>query len=121
MLKPIPARILRHTAVLHVCESADVWGNATTQDVELTNVCIQPTHDTRMTATNTEVVLTSLMFVDARLSTPVGIDIAALQDTSESNGALLKLTFNDRNYTVASVDTLYDDTGEYHHAEVGLV
>lgn len=121
MLTPIPARILKHTVVFHVCTGVDVWQNPTVTDLTVSKVVMQPTHETRKTTTNTEVVLRSLLFIDARRSSPSNLDVQALQQTSEANGLPLTLTFGGNTYTVLTVDTLYDDEGVYHHAEVGLV
>lgn len=121
MLKPIPAKILTHTADLLVCSAIDEWQSPTQTTVTLSNICIQPMHETRMTKDNTEVALSSVAFIDARLSTPAGYDFQQAQDLSEANGAPLELIYQGRTYTVLTVDTLVDDTGAYHHTELGLV
>lgn len=121
MIKPIPAKILTHSAVLEVCTGLDRWQERTYTEVALQHICVQPMHETRMTKDNTEVALTSVAFVDARVSSPAGYDFQAAQDTSESNGAPLALVYNGRQYTVLTVDALVDDTGAYHHTELGLV
>ena len=120
MLRPIPARILTHSATLKQCTGIDVWEAPTYTDTELTHICVQPSHETRMDNTNTEVALTSVAFIDARLSTPRGFDFQAAQDASEANGAPLALIYGGRHYTVLTVDALCDDTGAYHHTELGL-
>lgn len=120
MLRPIPARILTHTATLKQCTGIDVWQEPTYTDTELTHICVQPVHETRMDATNTEVALTSIAFIDARLSSPQGFDFQAAQDTSEANGCPLAFIYQGRHYTVLTVDALCDDTGAYHHTELGL-
>lgn len=120
MLRPIPANILTHTATLHECTGVDVWQNPTFKDTTLTRINVQPVHNTVMTKDNTEVALTSVAFIDARLSRPSGYDYQAAQDRSEASGAPLELIYNGRRYTVLTVDTLCDDTGAYHHTELGL-
>ena len=120
MLKPIPAKILTHSATLKQCSGVDVWENPTYTDTPLTHICVQPTHETRMTKDNTEEALTSVAFIDARLSTPAGFDFEAAQLASEANGQPLALIYRDRLYVVLTVDTLVDDTGAYHHTELGL-
>lgn len=120
MLRPIPARILTHTATLQQCTGVDVWENPTYTETPLKRICIQPMHTTVMTKDNTEVALTSVAFVDARLSRPKGFDFQAAQEASEANGAPLELLYQGRRYTVLTVDTIVDDTGAYHHTELGL-
>lgn len=121
MLKPIPAKMLHHSVVFRIVAGTDVWQNPQVQEVTASKVCMQPSSETRRTAQNTEVVLRSMLFVDARLSRPIGIDPAALKVQSEQNGAPLTCTFNGQSYTVHTVETLYDDEGRLHHYEVGLV
>ena len=120
MLKPIPAKILTHTATLRQCTGVDKWQEPTYTDTTLLHICIQPTHETRLNEMNTEVSLNSIAFVDARLSSPAGFDFQAAQDTSEANGAPLALIYQGRHYVVVTVDALCDDTGAYHHTELGL-
>jgi hypothetical protein len=120
MLRPIPAKILTHTATLRQCAGVDVWQEPSYTDTTLSRICVQPTHDTRLTKDDTEVALTSIAFIDARLSSPPGFDFAAAQDESEANGQPLAFEFNGRRYTVVTVDTLCDDHGGYHHTELGL-
>lgn len=122
MLRPIPSRILKHTVTLQACEDVDTyqspsWGPVIT----LSNVCMQPSNETKKSKDNTEVVLRGVCFVDARRSFPAGIDLDALQKQSESNGQPMTLLFNGNQYTILTVDTLYDDTGILHHTELGLV
>lgn len=122
MLRPIPSRILKHTVTLQVCESVDINQTPTWEPIiTLSNVCMQPSNETKKSKDNTEVVLRGVCFVDARRSTPAGIDLDELQIQSEANGSPMTLLFNGSQYTVLTVDTLYDDTGIYHHTELGLV
>ena len=120
MLKPIPARILTHDAVLQQCSGIDIWGKPTYMDLPLANICIQPTHETRMTKENTEVVLNSVAFIDARISQPANVDYMLMQSVSEQNGAPLNIVYNGKTYVVVNVDALCDDTGKLHHTELGL-
>lgn len=120
MLRPIPARILTHSATLKQCTGIDVWQEPTYTDIPLEHICVQPVHETRMDATNTEVALTSVAFIDARLSSPQGFDFQQAQDISEANGCPLAFYYQGRHYIVLTVDALCDDTGAYHHTELGL-
>lgn len=125
MLKPIPDRILQHAVTFQVCTGVDVWQKPTTESVEVRRVCMQPSTETRFVSRygvhNTEVTFRAVLFIDAQLSLPKGIEPAALKEQSEANGAPLRCDFNGISYTVHTVDTLYDDTSVIHHWEVGLV
>lgn len=119
-MEPIPSRILAHSITLKTCAATDVWQNPAFVDTAVNKVCMQPTHETRRTRDNTEVVLRSLLFADAVRSVPA-LDYESLQIQSESNGKPMQLVFNGNTYTVLTIDKLYDDTGRLHHWELGLV
>lgn len=121
MLRPIPSRILKHTVTLQICTGVDVWQNPSWRQTTLSKVCIQPSNETKKAKDNTEVVLAGICFVDARRSSPAGIDLDAMQQQSETNGKPMTLIFNGSTYTILTVDTLYDDAGVYHHTELGVV
>lgn len=121
MLQPIPSRILKHTVTLQHCTGVDMWQAPTWDQTTLSRVCMQPSNETKKAKDNTEVVLRGVCFVDARRSSPAGIDLDALQKQSESNGWPMTLLFDGNQYTILTVDTLYDDTGILHHTELGLV
>lgn len=117
----LPYRILKHSATLQVCTGVDMWQAPTWTQTALGRICMQPTNETKKTKDNTEVVLAGLCFVDSTRSTPAGIDLDALQIQSEANGQPMTLLFNGSTYMVLTVDTLYNDTGELCHTELGLV
>lgn len=121
MLKPIPRKILTHTITLKVCTGTDVWQNPTFTAQTIENVCMQPSNETLRSQSNTEVVLRALLFIDARRSTPAGINLEALKTASESAGAQMQVVFDGTTYTVRTVERMFDDTGAFHHTEVGLV
>ena len=121
MLRPIPSRILKHIVTLQICVSVDTHQSPTWSQTTLSRVCMQPSNETKKAKDNTEVVLRGVCFVDARRSSPAGIDLDAMQIESEANGQPMTLIFGGNTYTVLTVDTLYDDTGVLHHTELGLV
>ena len=118
----MPARILKHSAVLQVPTAVDVDRVVTYGDpIALSRVCIQPTNETRKTAENTEVLFRAILFFDARLSMPTGTDWDALKMQADAAGSDLKVTCSGQTYTVQSVDSCIDDCGNLHHVEVGLI
>ena len=120
-LSPIPARILKQSATLRVCSGVDMWQEPTWTETALGCICIQPSNETRKTKDNTEAVLQSHCLVDAVRSTPRGLDTDAIQQQRERKRQPMTLVFRDTPYTVLTVETLYDDTGQLHHWELGLV
>ena len=120
MLKPIPSRILRSTATVKVCNGTDLYQHQTYTDYTVSKVHLQPTNEIRKTADNTEIVLRSILFVDARTSTPFLDWYALLQSAHESGGDMLVIV-RGQTFTVVGVDELRDDTDNLHHWEVFLV
>ena len=119
MLKPIPSKILKSTATVRVCSGVDVYQNQTYTEYEVKRVHLQPTNEIRKTQNNTDCVLRSILFVDARISTPA-IDWYALLETAHAIGGDMRVIVRGQEYTVFSVDALRDDTDTLHHWEVGL-
>lgn len=120
MLKPIPSKILRSTATVRVCNGTDMYQNQTHDTYTVSKVHLQPTNEVRKTVDNTEVVLRSILFVDAQTSTP-SLDWCALFRQAHENQGDMYVIVREQTYTVAGVDELRDDTDIVHHWEVSLV
>ena len=120
MLRPIPSRILRSTATVKVCSGVDVYQNQTYTEYTVNKVHLQPTNEIRKTQDNTDCTLRSILFVDAKTSTP-SLDWCALLQTAHVNQGDMRVIVRDEEYTVLSIDALRDDTDQLHHYEVGCV
>lgn len=120
VLKPIPSKILRSTATVRVCNGMDRYQNQIYTEHTVKRVHLQPTNEVRKTQTNTDCTLRSILFVDARISTPQ-LDWCALFDSAHSIGGDMRVIVRGVEYTVLAVDALRDDTDNLHHYEVGLV
>lgn len=120
MLRPIPAQILKSTATVKVCTGVDMYQNQTYEEYTVKRVHLQPTNEVRKAQTDTEAVLRSILFVDARISTPA-LDWCALFQSAHDNAGDMRVIVRGVEYTVFSVDELRDDTDGLHHWEVGLV
>lgn len=120
MLPPIPAKILRSTATVKVCSGIDMYQNQTYTEYTVKRVHLQPTNEIRKSTTNTDETLKSILFVDARRSTPV-LDWYGLLTTAHDLGGDVRVTVRDVEYTVLSVDALRDSSDRLHHYEIGLV
>ena len=68
MLRPIPQSLLGDLAIIKVCTGMDAWQKPVWQDYEVSRVHLQNTNEVKKTKENTEVVLRSTLFIDARLS-----------------------------------------------------
>ena len=119
MLPPIPAKILRSTATVKVCTGVDVWQNQTYTEYTVNHVHLQPTTDIKKTTTNTDQQLRSIMFVDARRSTPF-LDWEGLLQAAHAVFGDMRVVVRGIEYTVLAVDALRDDSDRLHHYEVML-
>lgn len=120
MLRPIPARILRSTVTVKVCSSLDRYQKQTYTDYTVSRVHVQPTNEIRKTQDNTDCVLRSIMFVDARISSP-SLDWLGLLKEAHDLGGDIRVICDGEEFTVVGVDKLKDDTDRLHHWEVALV
>ena len=120
MRRPIPAQILKSAATVKVCNGVDAYQNQTYTEYQLKRVHLQPTNEVRKTQTNTEVVLRSILFVDAKTSTP-RLDWCKLLQDAHNIGGDVRIVVRGTEYTLLTVDELRDDTDNIHHWELGLV
>ena len=119
MLKPIPAKILRSTATVKVCTGTDIYQNQAYSTYTVKRVHLQPTEKIVKSATNTDLQLTGILFVDARISSP-SLDWRALLETAHDHGGDMRITVRGVTYTVETADGLRDDTDKLHHWEIGV-
>ena len=119
-LRPIPAKILRSTATVKVCTGLDRYQNQTYDEYTVNKVHLQPTNEIRKKPNNTECNLRSILFVDARISSPV-LDWDGLFSSAHEMGGDMRVIVRGIEYTVFSVDSLRDDTDQLHHWEVSLL
>lgn len=119
MLKPIPSKILKSAATVKVCSGVDRYQNQTYTEYSVKRVHLQPTNEIRKTQDNTDISLRSVLFVDARISTPK-LDWCALLQAAHENLGDVRVIVRGVEYTVISVDELRDDTDTLHHWEVSL-
>lgn len=120
MLRPIPARILQSTATVEVCRAIDRYHNQVWDEYTVTHVHLQPSNEVRKGNSDTDLTLTGILFVDARLSLPL-LDWPGLFHAANEVGGDMRVTVRNRTYTVRTVEELRDDTDKLHHYEIGLV
>lgn len=120
MLKPIPSKILKSTATVKVCTGVDRYQNQTYAEYTVKKVHLQPTNEIRKTPSNTDCTLRSILFVDARISTPK-LDWDGLFTSAHQIAGDMRVIVRGVEYTVVLVDSLMDDTDVLHHYEVCLV
>lgn len=96
-----------------------MYQNQTYQSYTVNKVHLQPTRAIIKSKDNTDIHLSSVLFVDARISHPT-IEWEQLLETSHDHGGDMRVVVRGKEYTVISVDVLMDDTDHLHHWEVNL-
>lgn len=109
-MRPIPRKLLIHTATLKTSASIDAFQKPTHAETALTCVRIEPSNAVIKTKDNTEITLSAVLFYDCTNSLPKGTDFAL-----ES-----KIVFGGEERMVKSVERFYDHN-KLHHLEIGLV
>lgn len=104
---------------MQVCTGTDLYRNQTYATYTVSRVHLQPTTEIRKTPTNTDQQLRSILFVDARRSTPA-LDWGGLLRTAHGHGGDLRVTVRGVEYTALMVDALRDDSDRLHHWEIAL-
>jgi hypothetical protein len=118
--------MLKDSAVFHVPVSIDEYQKAVFEDFPISHVHIQNSNAVKHSAQNEEVVLSAVLFVDAKRSTPI-YDFMALMAQAEATGHEMTVTVteasgNSEEYTVVIVDSVPDvPATRIHHTEIGLV
>ena len=70
-MRPIPKRLLIHTATLHKIQNEDRWGNGTLDEgTELSYVRLEPSSKVVRDKNNAEIQLAAVLFYDCRNSRP---------------------------------------------------
>jgi hypothetical protein len=120
MLRPIPSRILRSTAIVKVCTAIDMYQKQVYGKVyTVRRVHLQPTERIIKTATNTDQQLSSILFVDMRHSSPA-LNWRQLLQSAHDKGGDVRVIVRGVEYTMAAADLLRDDTDRPHHWEISM-
>lgn len=120
MLRPIPSRILSHTATVSIPTGVDAYQAPLDPTVyTVSKVCLQPSNTITLSGTMATAQLSATLFVDARKSTPA-LDWFVLFEQANSINGQIQIECQGRNFTLKSVDRLVDDDGNLHHWELGL-
>lgn len=107
---PIPSALLIHAAKLLPTAKEDAWQNKSySQPVLLSGIRVEPARQWTMEGQNRRVSHTATLFYDCRNSRPQNVEFQA--------GG--KIVFEGREYTIETVEPLYDGR-RLHHIEVGL-
>lgn len=116
--------------ILGIPEEFDRWQSPLIENTEehpdvviVNHVHFQYVNETRQTATNDEVQLKGIVFVDAKYSTPQ-LDYEALQAEVQERGGVMQCFIKTRRGTeigpmnILMVDTCPDDEANVHHWEL---
>ena len=106
--------------------SFNVYQEAQYEETTVKHVHIQNANDIKFSTDNTEVTLSAIIYVDARISKP-SLDYSKMEYEAERIGGTCKATITHRTgaesgeFTVKTVEAIPDDTGAIHHYEIGVV
>lgn len=126
MLRPIPRKILTDTLILKRPTGFNVYQEAQYEIIRVKNVHVQSSNDIKMTATNTEVALKAIAYIDARTSTPQ-LNYSEIEYEAQRIGGTCKAEVEHTygvepgEYTIVTVEPIPDDNGLIHHYEIGLI
>lgn len=110
-MRPIPKRLLIHTATLYQRANVDKWGKGELNGgQELSNIRIEPSKQIIRDKNNAEVQLAATLFYDCRNSRPSDVSFEVDQ----------VVDFNGQKHQIKTVEPLYDNS-KLHHFEIGMV
>lgn len=110
-MRPIPRRLLIHSAILYPAGDRDIWGKASGGDkVQMTYVRIDSTSKIVRDKNSAEIQLAAVLFYDCQSSRPC--EMSFEQDQ--------QVVFSEQRYRIQTVEPMYDEHG-LHHYEIGLV
>lgn len=106
----IPKNLLIHSAVLQSV-TEDKWQSETTENIaELKKIRIDPSSKLVTSKDNRQITLSAVLFFDCKNSRPY--------DISFEHGQ--KIVFQGTEYTIETIEKLYDNS-KLHHYELGLI
>lgn len=109
MVKPIPKRLLIHTATLSDVTVTAFQSEALQTAAVLQHVRIEPSTRLVTTKDNRQINLAAALFFDFRNSRPASVQFTVGQ----------RITFAGAVYRIETVEPVYDDA-RLHHYELGL-
>ncbi len=109
MVKPIPRRLLIHTATLSDVTLSAFQSESLRTVAVLQHVRIETSEKLVITKDNRQISLAATLFFDCRNSRPASVQFTVGQ----------RITFSGAVYRIETVEPVYDDT-RLHHYELGL-
>ncbi len=110
-MRPIPKKLLIHTASQSRRTDIDRWGAAEiAQIAELQFVRLEPSKQVTRDKNNAEIQLAATLFFDCKNSKPADIEFK-VDDL---------ILFNGEKYQIKVIEPLYDEH-RLHHYELGLI
>lgn len=110
-MKPIPKRLLIHSAKLMEVSTDNTWQDEETADIaQLEKIRIEPISKLVTDKDNRQITLSAVLFYDCKNSRP--------ENQSFSQGQ--KVIWNGIEHVIETVEPLYDGN-KLHHYELGLI
>lgn len=110
-MKPIPKKLLIHTAELKTVNTNNTWQNEEeTGLILLSKIRFEPLSKLVTAKDNRQVTLSAVLFYDCRNSRPKNVEFVSGQ----------KICFNGAEHVIETIEPLYDGD-KLHHYELGLI
>lgn len=110
-MKPIPKRLLIHSAELKNVNADNSWQEEETKTIaNLKYVRIEPSSKLITAKDNRQVTLAATLLYDCRNSRPAGVEFIQGQ----------KIIWNGAEHVIETIEPLYDGE-KLHHYELGLI
>lgn len=110
-MRPIPKRLLIHTAELKTVGINNTWHDEETTDIaQLKKIRIEPCSRLVTAKDNRQITLSAVLFYDCKNSRP--------KNQIFSQGQ--KVIWHDIEHIIETIEPLYDDN-KLHHYELGLI
>ena len=110
-MKPIPEKLLIHSAELKAVTNDNTWQEEKQSDSkQLSKVRIEPCSRLVTAKDNKQITLSAVLIYDCKNSRPKNTEFCQGQ----------KIFFKDKEYAVETIEPLYDGS-KLHHIELGLI
>lgn len=109
-MKPIPKKLLIHSASAVIHGEPDKWGNKPIESTtQLSHVRVDPSSSLSLNNRNEQVRLSAVLFFDCKNSRPAGFDFEHTQ----------KIVYGGQEYNIVQISKFFDES-RLHHYEVEL-
>lgn len=109
-MRPIPKRLLIHSATAVTEGKADIWNEkSAASETQLSLIRVEPSSDLTVSKQNEQVKLSAILIFDCKNSKPAGFEFDHVKH----------IVFEGQKYNIEGIGKFYDER-KLHHYEVEL-